>query len=61
MHSPLGRLVPQTFADPSQIERMARAAWQQHRGLWIPDGYGRNEIEREYFEALGTELYGRRG
>jgi hypothetical protein len=47
-------------ATPDEIKKFAARAWQDRRGLWIPDGYSRNEIEREFFEALGNELYGRR-
>ena len=56
----LGKYQSRENADADQIARMASAAWHQRRGLWIPDGYARNEIEIEFFEALGNQLYGRR-
>ncbi|MCA3704270.1 MAG: hypothetical protein INF12_14705 [Methylobacterium sp.] len=60
MRSPLGRMQPKEPLTPEEIKKFAAKAWHDRRGLWIPDGYSRNEIEREFFEALGTELYGRR-
>ena len=60
MRSSLAKFMARENATPEEIKKFAAAAWHQGRGLWIPDGYARNEIEREFFEALGAELYGRR-
>jgi hypothetical protein len=60
MRSSLAKFMARENATPEEIKKFASRAWHDKRGLWIPAGYARNDIEIEYFEALGNELYGRR-
>ncbi len=58
MRSPLGRLVPQTFADAQQLTQWRKRAWLDQEIAVLPLTEIRDDWTRQAVKNEATRMYG---
>lgn len=58
MHSPLGRLVPKTWADAEQLKQWRKRAWHEDQIAILPLNEIRDDWTRQAVKNEANRLYG---